>query len=600
MRYLFGFLLASGCLAQVPIEDLRNQYTITPDTHFRMRSYGSLEAWKDRREQLKSQILAAAGLYPLPERNPLNPRVVRTVVLSGIRVETVLLETLPGYFLGGNLYRPVNDAGRHPAILSPHGHWKHGRTENIPSYSVPALGVNLARQGYVVFAYDMVGYGDTKQTGHDFAGWREQLWSFTPMGLQLWNSMRALDFLESRDDVDRERIAVTGASGGGSQTIFLAAVDPRVRIDVPVNMVSGSMQGADPCEEAPNLRLGASNVDFAAMMAPRPMLLISCTGDWTRNTPNEEFPEIRRIYELFGKPDRVKNAHFDAKHNYNLWSRLAAYQFFDLNFLSWGAAESFQEEAPVFNETELMAQALPPGALNFEGVFREWRESAERQSQEEDPETTRERLRLAFGAEWPSHVLAVAEGDHLALGRPGMRDRVTVRWIPGRGEPLVVVHPDGIEGARHSSAALKAMEEHRPVVLAEVFQTGAAKTRRNRGGTYFLSYNQTDDANRVQDLLTVLSYVHARTRTAAELVGVDDAAIWCTFAAALAPVPVRLNSPLARFSGTDEEFHDRFFVPGIQRAGGLTAALRVIAGTTTEMPVTETESFQEQGPNHVR
>ena len=591
VRTLFRLLLTATAVAQVPLEDARNLNTLTPDTHFRMRNFSSLADWQSRREQLREQILAAAGLYPLPSRNPLNPQIVRTVPLDGIAVETVLIETMPGYYLGGNVYRPAHDLGKHPAVLSPHGHWKHGRTENIPSYSVPALGVNLARQGYVVFAYDMVGYGDTKQTAHDFGGWREQLWSFNPMGLQLWNSMRALDYIQSRDDVDAERIAVTGASGGGSQTIFLAAVDDRVRIDSPVNMVSASMQGGDPCEEAPNLRLGASNVDFAAMMAPRPMLLISCTGDWTRNTPVEEFPAIRKIYSLYGKSDAVRNAHFDARHNYNLASRLAAYRFFGLHFLSWGPAERFEEEEPIFNESQLMAQVVPPGALNYDALFRQWREASEQQRS--DPDETRERLRLAFGAEWPDHVLAVPEGDHLALGRPGAFDRVAVRWIPGKGEPAVLVHPDGIEVARRSPAAARVLAEKRPLILAEVFQTGAARARRYRGGTYFLSYNQTDDANRVEDILTVLAYVQRRTRGTAELIGLDDAAIWCTFAAALAPLHVRLDARLKNFSGTDEDFHDRFFVPGIQRAGGLTAAMRVLAGPSPEMPVTDTEGLQE-------
>jgi dienelactone hydrolase len=96
-----------------------------------------------------------------------------------------------------------------PAVLIPHGHWKHGRTEDLPSYSVPALGINLARQGYIAFAYDMVGFNDTRQTPHSFGGWSETLWAFNPMSLQLWNSIRAVDYLQSLPDVDGHRIAAT-------------------------------------------------------------------------------------------------------------------------------------------------------------------------------------------------------------------------------------------------------------------------------------------------------------------------------------------------------------------------------------------------------
>ena len=146
----------------------------------------------------------------------------------------------------------------------------------------------------------MVGFNDTVQTPHSFRGWEEDLWSFNPMGLQLWNSIRAVDYLQSLPGVEARRIAVTGASGGGTQTFLLAAVDDRVGYAAPVNMVSAYMQGGDPCEEAPGLRLDTFNVEIAAMMAPRPMLLVSSTRDWTRHTPVEEFPEIRRIYELYG------------------------------------------------------------------------------------------------------------------------------------------------------------------------------------------------------------------------------------------------------------------------------------------------------------
>ncbi|MDZ4801382.1 MAG: hypothetical protein SGI92_24760 [Bryobacteraceae bacterium] len=185
--------------------------------------------------------------------------------------------------MGATVYYPLDTTRKHPGVLVPHGHWKHGRVENLPTYSVPALAINLVLQGYVALTWDMVGFNDTKQIPHDFGGWREELWSFNPLGIQLWNSIRMLDYLVTRSDVDKTRIACTGASGGATQTILLTAIDRRVTCSVPVNMISASYQGADPCEEAPNLRLDStSNVEIAALTAPRPMLVVSCTGDWTR------------------------------------------------------------------------------------------------------------------------------------------------------------------------------------------------------------------------------------------------------------------------------------------------------------------------------
>jgi hypothetical protein len=176
-------------------------------------------------------------------------------------------------------------------------------------------------------------------------------------------------------------------------------------------------------------------------------------------------------------------------------------------------------------------------------------------------------------------VVSEIEGDRAALTRPGRGDHVPVRWFPGTGEPTVVIHPEGMDAARRNPLVAGLIAAHRTVILADVFQTGLAKTRRDRSGAWFLSYNQTDDANRVQDILTVLAYVKSAAGDEVRLVGLDDAAIWCVFAAAIAPVPVHAGgAPSRPFFGTDEEFHERFFVPGIQRAGGWQAAWRLVAG----------------------
>ena len=174
----------------------------------------------------------------------------------------------------------------------------------------------------------MVGYTDTLQIPHRFGSAQQRLWSFGPLGLQLWNSIRALDFLASLDDVDPSRIGAAGASGGATQTFLLAAIDNRVQFDSPVNMVSAIMQGGDLCENAPGLRLHTSNVEIAAMFAPKPMLLVSNTTDWTRNMPRDEFPAIQRIYDLYGKGGQVSMVQFEAVHNFNQQSREAIYKFF--------------------------------------------------------------------------------------------------------------------------------------------------------------------------------------------------------------------------------------------------------------------------------
>ena len=322
--------LAAG---ELPAQDRRNTEIRHTDAHYTLPQYASRQDWKERAEFLRKQVLFAAGLLPMPKKTPLNPQVFGKIERDGYSIEKVLLETYPGFFLGGNLYRPLGKTGPFPGIVSPHGHWSYGRLENQPLGSVPARAINLARQGYVVFTYDMVGYNDTRQAPHGFGGAREALWGFGVLGLQLWDSIRAVDFLTSLSDVDPARLAATGASGGGTQTFLLAAVDDRIRFSAPVNMVSGIMQGGSPCENAPLLRIDTSNVEIAALTAPRPMLMVSASGDWTHNTPTEEFPEVQSIYRLLDAESQVESVQFDSPHNYHQGSREAVYRFFGKKIL---------------------------------------------------------------------------------------------------------------------------------------------------------------------------------------------------------------------------------------------------------------------------
>lgn len=264
--------VAVSLLAGADFGDVRNLDAAYTKARFSPVLYRSLEEWQARRVKLREQILSAAGMWASEIRAPLQFRRFGRVSRPDYTVERVVFAPFPGYSVAGNLYLPIAQH-RVPAVLVPHGHWKHGRVHDEDDYSVPELCANLAMQGYAAFAYDMVGYNDTRQLPHQFGNsTTERLWSFHPMGLQLRTSMRAVDLLESLPEVDASRIAVTGASGGGTQTILLAAVDDRIRVSAPVVMVSATFQGDDACEMAPGLRVNTNNVEISAMAAPRPML----------------------------------------------------------------------------------------------------------------------------------------------------------------------------------------------------------------------------------------------------------------------------------------------------------------------------------------
>jgi hypothetical protein len=584
MRVLAVLLISLAAIAQVPPQvpatDSRNTDIPNTDTHFTARTYATLADWETRRAYLRKQILSAAGLLPMPPKNPLRPEIFGRIENKTYAVEKVLIETMPGYYLGGNLYRPLKaaPAGGFPAIVSPHGHWDYGRLENSVTASVPARCINLAQQGYVVFAWDMVGYNDTVQTPHDFGTPREQLWDWGSLSLQMWNAVRAVDFVESLPGVNPARIGATGASGGATQTFLLAAIDDRIKFSAPVNMISAIMQGGGICENAPGLRFDTFNVEFAAMMAPRPMIMVSATGDWTRNTATEEFPAVRAIYELFDKAENVETVHLDAPHNYNLQNREAVYRFFGKIVLGENDPEKFKERGihveKLQNLLALHNRTLPASALEYDGVVAQWVKTAQTLAAGvTDRAQLREMLTFALGAEWPARVISEAKGEQMALTRPGKSDRVAGFWLPGEGRKILFVHPDGAEAARRSPEYQALVRTGRPIFAIDAFQTGLAAAPRNREAKMFLTFNRSDDANRVQDILTVLAWMDAPD---VEVIGVGKAAIWCQFAAAVCPRHVVLQAELGDFTGSDDQYLERFFVPGIQRAGGLQTVRRLL------------------------
>ena len=293
------------------------------------------DEWEVRGAALRTRIQLACGLLPARRKCALSPVVTSTFESDGVRVENIAIQTFDGFWLCGNVYRPI-DGGPFPAIVNPHGHWADGRRtreadvpRNAPGERLAAgkadlvqLGVSLARQGFLVLAYDMVGYNDTLQAGHGMAGTTtDWMWGVSLLGLQTWNSIRVLDYLESRPDVDRKRIGVTGASGGGSQAFVLAAIDKRIQCSVPVNMVSTTMQGGCLCENAPGLRVDTDNVEIASLFAPKPQFLVSCLGDWSKTTPSVEGPAIRNVYQLYGAAKSIAWDQFPYNHNYNRESR---------------------------------------------------------------------------------------------------------------------------------------------------------------------------------------------------------------------------------------------------------------------------------------
>lgn len=425
-----AMICVTGCsrlLAQPPSpvpDDQRLGELLGEQGDFSFQPSPSREEWDDRAARVRSILRVTLGLWPPPTRTPLNPIVHGRLTFDDYTIEKVILESAPGFFLTGNLYRPHPDKPnqKHAAVLSPHGHFPGGRFIDEGKLSVRqkiAVGaerfenggrsfmqsrcVQLARMGCVVFHYDMVGYGDSVQipleVAHRFSGLRRSFKTppqegfhsahseqvmFNPMGLHVWNSQRALDFLISLPDVDPNRIAVTGGSGGGTQTFMLCAIDDRPLVSVPVVILSTTRQGGCTCENISGLRWGSYNLEFAALHAPKPQLLISA-DDATRTMRERGVPELRKHYQLFGADSHVAHEpllHFP--HNYNYVSRTAMYHWLNRHLhLGWEVpilerdyVRQSREELTVWDEQHPVPQHDP----QFVDRLRDWfAEDARRQ-----------------------------------------------------------------------------------------------------------------------------------------------------------------------------------------------------------------------------
>ena len=327
--------------------------------------WNTRDEWEKRAEMIRRGIIKGMKFDQMPEvGNDFKAIIRNTRTMDGYIVENIAIESFPGFYITGNLYRPINPEKKCPAVLTPHGHWENRRL----SRDVQIRSACFARMGAVVFAYDMVGYGESKQVTHNIP---------IALLLQTFNSKRVLDYLVSRPDVDPEKVGVTGASGGGTQTIMITAIDKRIKVSVPAVMVSAYFFGGCTCESGMPVHcyenFQTNNVEIAALCAPRPMLLISDGGDWTNNTPNIEMPYLRRVYALYDAESKLENAHFPAeRHDYGPTKRYPVYNFFNQYLglsagklpYNYGFDESFVTVLPMDDLRVFTKEnPIPPNAL---------------------------------------------------------------------------------------------------------------------------------------------------------------------------------------------------------------------------------------------
>jgi len=612
--------------------DLDHPATFTPD-------FASKEEWLARRTALREQVLVAEGLWPLPERTPLNAVIHGKVQREGYTIEKVFFASYPGHYVTGNLYRPTGLTGKRPAVLTPYGHWKDGRfytrtdeearaqvakgadaTLEGAKYPEQARCVMLARLGYVVFHYDLVGYADSQQIKHreGFTDAEAELRLQSFMGLQSWNSVRALDFLTSLPDVDATRVAVTGASGGGTQTIILDATDDRPVVSFPAVMVSGEMQGGCVCENTWLLRVGTNNIEIAATFAPKPMGL-SAANDWTRNIMTLGLPELKKIYGLFGAEDKVAARKFDLEHSYPQVAREVMYNWFDTQ-LALGHTPSPITEKPFVPalKPELTVfdadHPRPPDASDAAGLRAVMTRMSDAQmtTLAHDPAAYRDTVTTALRAmvndpiAKPGTVDAVKDtfhelsGDGFVVHQALLTRKGSGEVVPAIGvmpakrmafnAVVIWAHPDGkrslfeADGRTPVPGVRWLLDQNVAVLSGDVFLTGefqkpapAPRTARpavkdqETFAAYNDGYNRTVLANRVRDLLTLVAFAQMDHPPAIHLIAFDRAGTWALLARALAGNTISSASiDLANWDFTQiDQPDDEMMLPGALKYGGI-------------------------------
>jgi dienelactone hydrolase len=576
-------LATLGLLNLVHAEDARHVPLKDLNGHFPFTAPKSIQEWEPRRDFVQRQLAISQGLWPMPTKTPLNAVIHGKIDQGDYTVEKVYFESVPGFFVTGNLYRPKNISGKVPAVVFPHGHWTDARFLNQPDKFVreeiatgqerfeqggksrfQSMCVQLARMGCVVWQIDALSDSDSKQFTpeiiHKFAKQRPEMnrtegWGlYSPqaeanlqsvMGLQTLNSIRSIDFLLTLPEVDPNRLAVTGSSGGGTQTMLLAATDPRLALSYPVVMVSTAMQGGCTCENATLLRVNSGNVEIAALFAPKPQGM-NTANDWTKEMATKGFPDLQKLYGLYGKKDFVtlqRGEHFP--HNYNAVTRMGFYEVLNRHFKLGQASPIVEKDYVPLPKEKLTVwdEAHPApksGDPDFERGLLKWLKS----------DAEQQLLAAAKTAEGREHVLRPA--IEALIGRPYAQagkislpdastqwrdshfrtqgkllnatygEEVAIDWlqpINPTGEVIIWLDDAGKGSARLADGTIRAelqelIDRGVGVLTADLFLQEDKKLKQTRVVTgprevpaYTFGYNHALFAQRVHDVMTITSYL---------------------------------------------------------------------------------------------
>ena len=313
--------------------------------------YHNAQEWEARRTLLIKEVRERLEIDAFLDSCVMNPKPVLSKVRkhNGYTTQNICIELTPGQHLFGTIYASLKK-GKKPLIVCPDGHWPSRYRDDEQQRLA-----TLARMGAVCVDFDLYGYSQSKAEVGDHHSPRAHIFQ-AACGLKLLDYM-----LTHRRDIDPTRVAANGGSGGGTHTVLLTLLDNRITASAPVVHVASHFDGGCPCESGMPIQLaggGTCEAELAAIIAPRPLLLVSDGGDWTSTNPELEYPFIQRIFGFYDAKDKVRNIHLpNERHDFGPNKRQAVYDFFIDVF---GLDRSMLDESKVTIELpETMQTKLP-------------------------------------------------------------------------------------------------------------------------------------------------------------------------------------------------------------------------------------------------
>ena len=305
------------------------------------QKYSNAEQWEQRRSVLFKEVRERLEIDAFLDSCVKDVPAILSKVkkLDGYSTQNICLELTPGQHVFGTIYTSLKK-GKKPLIICPDGHWPSRYRDDEQQRLA-----TLARMGAICVDFDLYGYGQSADEVGDHHTARAHIFQ-AACGLKLLDWM-----LTNRKDIDTTRIAANGGSGGGTHTVLLALLDHRITVSAPVVHVASHFDGGCPCESGMPVQLaggGTCEAELAALIAPRPLLLVSDGGDWTSTTPELEYPFIRRIFGFYHAENNVRNVHLpDERHDFGPNKRQAVYDFF---------ADVFQLDRTMIDESKVTIQ----------------------------------------------------------------------------------------------------------------------------------------------------------------------------------------------------------------------------------------------------